>query len=142
MSFTPYCPKCEGTSGLRVERDQYSTAGGSDNSILRCRCGFFLFGKGAIDNLLAAQHTQYLTEIASVAPPPQQKSANAPTKKPDLVVLKTSSEEELTDCAWAFCTKGPDGVPSQRRTKSKYCSRDCSNRNARHRWKAKNNTAA
>ena len=39
-------------------------------------------------------------------------------------------------CAWFKCDKSEDGGRSVTRSRSKYCSRDCSNRNAR--WRHKN----
>lgn len=38
-------------------------------------------------------------------------------------------------CTWHRCDKGSAGGPSIRRKGSKYCSRDCSNKNARWRHK-------
>ena len=39
-------------------------------------------------------------------------------------------------CAWFKCDKGENGGRAVTRSRSKYCSRDCSNRNAR--WRHKN----
>ena len=39
-------------------------------------------------------------------------------------------------CAWFKCDKGENGGRAVARSRSKYCSRDCSNRNAR--WRHKN----
>ena len=39
-------------------------------------------------------------------------------------------------CAWFQCNKGSNGTRAFARKNSKYCSRDCSNRNAR--WRHKN----
>jgi hypothetical protein len=36
-------------------------------------------------------------------------------------------------CAWSGCAKGVADGPAPVRPKSKYCSRDCSNKNARRR---------
>jgi len=38
-------------------------------------------------------------------------------------------------CAWQMCDKGFSGGRAFSREKSKYCSRDCSNKNARARHK-------
>ena len=45
----------------------------------------------------------------------------------------TAGEESL--CSWFKCEKGEDGGRATVRSNSKYCSRDCSNRNARWRHK-------
>ena len=40
-------------------------------------------------------------------------------------------------CAWHMCDKGFDGKGAFSRENSKYCSRDCSNKNARYRHKTR-----
>ena len=45
-------------------------------------------------------------------------------------------------CAWEKCAKGLEGGRADARNKSKYCSRDCSNKNARFRHKARKEKAA
>ena len=52
-------------------------------------------------------------------------------KKPMSIVV----EEEGSLCSWFKCTKGVNETRAKVRTNSKYCSRDCSNRNARWRHK-------
>ena len=143
MPYTPHCPKCGSRAGFRVERDQYSSAGSRDDSILRCRCGFFLYGRGAIQSLIALQQAAFLK--SAEASREEAKTKKAANTIPTLSVAKRakqSSEESISICAWVFCTKGSGGVPASKRENSKYCSRDCSNRNARHRWKKKNNNEA
>ena len=48
---------------------------------------------------------------------------------------ETSGPEEVERCTWHQCDKGAAGGPAVRRKGSKYCSRDCSNKNARWRHK-------
>ena len=43
---------------------------------------------------------------------------------------------QVERCAWRDCNKD-NGKPAGRREKSKYCSLDCKNRNARWRYKLK-----
>lgn len=43
-------------------------------------------------------------------------------------------------CAWLHCDKGTTSVRAIRRKGSKYCSRDCSNKNARWRHKQRKGT--
>ena len=47
---------------------------------------------------------------------------------------KVSTAERNPTCAWFKCDKD-NGKPAKARNQSKYCSRDCSNRNARYRMK-------
>jgi hypothetical protein len=42
-------------------------------------------------------------------------------------------------CAWFKCDKGSNMIRATVRSNSKYCSRDCSNRNARWRHKQRKN---
>ena len=46
-----------------------------------------------------------------------------------------SQVDEEDFCAWHNCTRGPNGGRAIRRKNSKYCSRACSNANARWRFK-------
>ena len=54
--------------------------------------------------------------------------------------IEPSVEEEGMVCAWFKCTKGVNGTRAKVRPNSKYCSRDCSNRNARWRHKQRKKT--
>ena len=57
------------------------------------------------------------------------------SKKSNTTKIVTRSVEENTVlCAWFKCDKD-NGSPAKARNQSKYCSRDCSNRNARYRMK-------
>ena len=54
---------------------------------------------------------------------------------------KNSKKEGKTIyCAWNACNKGPDNTRAKSRPNSKYCSRKCSNDNARWRHKIKGET--
>jgi len=46
-----------------------------------------------------------------------------------------------TLCAWEECDNGLNEKPAPTRSKSKYCSRDCSNKNARFRHKSRKKAA-
>lgn len=48
--------------------------------------------------------------------------------------------EPVVKCAWAKCNKN-NGKPADRRERSKYCSLDCKNRNARWRYNLKKKKA-
>ena len=67
------------------------------------------------------------TNTPSPAPAP---APAAPTDEP----VYNALGQKL--CAWFKCDKGENGGRAVTRSRSKYCSRDCSNRNAR--WRHKN----
>jgi hypothetical protein len=85
-----------------------------------------------------AKNTKKFTTKSDVA----QASKDPPkeTKKYKKSVVKTKESKTLTTernptlCAWFKCDKD-NGKPAKARNQSKYCSRDCSNRNARFRMK-------
>ena len=86
-----------------------------------------------------AKNTKKVTTKSEVA----QASKNTPkedTKKNKKSITKAKASKPLTTernptlCAWFKCDKN-NGKPAKARNQSKYCSRDCSNRNARHRMK-------
>lgn len=65
-------------------------------------------------------------------------------KKEDVRIVEEKKIETKTDiqetdrddlCSWKDCDKGPNGGIAIRKSRSKYCSRDCSNKNARWRHK-------
>ena len=61
-----------------------------------------------------------------------KKNKKSATKTKESKPLTT--ERNPTLCAWFKCDKD-NGKPAKARNQSKYCSRDCSNRNARYRMK-------
>ena len=67
-----------------------------------------------------------------------QKTSKADKKNKSVSKTKESTsftvERNPTLCAWFKCDKD-NGKPAKARNQSKYCSRDCSNRNARYRMK-------
>ena len=86
------------------------------------------------------------TGLKSTAPAAQSKAPLGVSPHPAILpssitssgvdnMMDTSqmSDEEL--CAWHNCTRGPSGGRAVRRKNSKYCSRACSNANARWRFK-------
>ena len=59
-----------------------------------------------------------------------------------VVEAKSKKTEENTDsskklCAWIKCDKGPNETRNVASKRSKYCSRDCSNRNARANYNSR-----
>jgi len=91
----------------------------------------------------------FFSGCKSVRPPnrPGNTAISATPKKKKIVVVaspptksKTVSSTEKVAveaalCAWFKCEKGENGGRAVVRSNSKYCSRDCSNRNARWRHK-------
>ena len=65
-------------------------------------------------------------KVVVVASPPSTRKTKVNT---DMVTV------EAALCAWFKCEKGENGGRAKVRSNSKYCSRDCSNRNARWRHK-------
>lgn len=51
--------------------------------------------------------------------------------------IKVRQAPNVDLCSWFRCDKGPNGGPAPSRPRSKYCSKDCSNKNARYRYKTK-----
>ena len=111
MTFKPRCPKCKFALFFEPCNHGHPTAGCS-------YCGWRLMGEGSIRTLVETQMAAYREE--------QQQELRR-RHKAELAELKAKKEvSEGEDCAW-----GPCDHP--RRETSIYCSRDCSNKNARHR---------
>ena len=53
---------------------------------------------------------------------------------PELKIVK----EEVYLCSWFKCSRGEKGTHAHQRKTSKYCSLQCKNDNARHRYKIRN----
>jgi len=73
-----------------------------------------------------------------------EEQVNLPVKKEDVKIVEEKKVEVTVEtqeidkeklCAWRDCDKGPNEGPAIRKSRSKYCSRDCSNKNARFRHK-------
>ena len=62
---------------------------------------------------------------------PAQAVASESTKTP----ANTAQPQKI--CAWVKCNKGPNGGRNVASKRSKYCSRDCSNRNARANYNSR-----
>ena len=70
--------------------------------------------------------------------------SNRPTKKPTPPKKSTRTtnlyfvnEKTFDPCYWKDCNKGRGGGVAESRERSKYCSTDCKNRNARWRYNMK-----
>jgi len=154
MKFRMACPKCQ-TTNFSIERDNrsYAPRGQMFEMIFSCRCGKQLFGD-QIEAEYLRQQTLFESnqqarkaEIAS-SPPPQPTrvpatAAVVPSAALDETWVEPKAETESDDhsgvehggdnsCEWHSCANPP-------RPNSKYCSRDCSNKNARLRYKKRKN---
>ena len=66
----------------------------------------------------------------------RKKKPTTPVKaKTSTVSTPENNTENVELCAWFKCTRGEGGVHAPARAKSKYCSRACSNANARFQHK-------
>jgi hypothetical protein len=158
MAFRFRCPKCESTS-FRIERDgrSYAPRGQAHELIFSCRCGKQLFGE-QIEKEYLRQKAAWEVDASQRpdAPAPSRREpavasprATAPrrataaasrppaTSAPTKTSAKTAAPKVQATatgaCGWKDCVNPP-------RQNSKYCSRDCSNKNARHRYKRRKNS--
>ena len=75
-----------------------------------------------------------VTTNKKVIPPKKEEAKNSGKIKVKAKTVElTKNQEDL--CAWKDCDKGEGGGRAFRKPRSKYCSRDCSNKNARGRHK-------
>lgn len=155
MKFRMTCPKC-GSTNFSIERDNrsYAARGQTFEMIFSCRCGKQMFGDQIVKEYERQKkdwehHREARVErdIRSAAPKPQEARPAARTEPAQSPPSAEEEEEELEPaeslnteeeeleesedsgiCGWAPCSNPP-------RPNSKYCSRDCSNKNARWRYK-------
>jgi len=158
MAFRFRCPKCETTS-FSIERDgrSYAPRGQAHELIFSCRCGKQLFGE-QIEKEYLRQKAAWEADASQrpdapvprpreipVASPrataPKRAPAPAPRRSESTLAAKaaprastpTAQPTSGGSCGWKDCGNPP-------RQNSKYCSRDCSNKNARHRYKRRKNS--
>ena len=127
--FNFRCSNCNST-GVEFHKDTY----GSGN-YLSCRCGWQYYGLDRIAALHEEQKATYDTEIAASAISERKEAVQATARCAVAIRLPKVIDIAIKLCAWETCGKGKLGRKAVRRGKSKYCSRDCSNRNARHRYR-------
>ena len=145
MSWKMHCPKCT-SHNLELERDR-RVAGirGPHQVQLHCRtCGFVLYGEKAVQEECDRQYTAFLRE-RNLSPEDLEPQPTSEPEQPAAAASEPEASEATTNgsstsepaavepppegveiCAWASCNK-----PA--RPRSKYCSRNCSNKNARAR---------
>ncbi len=106
-NFVPACPKC-GNKHTWLESDRQA-----QRPVLRCQCGLFEYTSAPS------------IEMARIAHEAAKRAAEEARRR-ELISLVEAAD----DCAW-----GPCG--NEKRERSIYCSRDCSNKNARARFAAR-----
>ena len=138
MAFKMQCPKCNSTS-LFLEEDQKAFVGGGRHQVqLHCyMCGKVIYGQAAIEaeynKQMASWAKSNQNEPATPAASPQADSNKQKTQKPvENSDSAAASDPNLPKCAWKECDKAA-------RPRSKYCSRNCSNKNARARYSKRSN---
>ena len=151
MEFKMHCPKCLGYD-YSIERDNrtFGAVAQAFELIFHCRCGKQMFGEqlikeydrqekefksGRSDGEYApSTNTAPNTDLARLARSNVQAISETPgtvaesMHKAEAVEGRVAAGEEL--CTWPGCDKVA-------RPNSKYCSRACSNKNARARHKAR-----
>lgn len=149
MAWKMSCPKCF-SANLELERDR-RVAGirGPHQVQLHCfTCGFVLYGEKAVQEECDRQYSAFLGSGNVDPDPPAPPPAPAPAAVATPAAPATTADAPATDaappaetptpviaagenmCQWAGCGK-------QARPRSKYCSRNCSNKNARARHAAR-----
>ena len=119
MSFRFRCPKC-GSSHVTIDADRHSTYGDNAHHYIKCTiCAWMLYGDENIRREVDRQ--QAVTERR------QLESYRLRTEQPERA---DEGEDRGATCAWEGCT-------NPQRPNSKYCSRECSNKNARARYKSR-----
>jgi hypothetical protein len=123
MRFLPTCPKCESTA-VSMERDpKWSGMGWPHDALFHCfTCGHRVYGKAAVAHTTLEQK-RHQDEEARQA---QEALAEIERKRKEKARLRRERRVISFQCAWGEC-------PLPRREKSIYCSRNCSNKNARAR---------
>ena len=109
------CSKCG--SMTWIDRDDAS--GGQP--VMRCRCGLYVYGESAVRSAVMAYRED--EEASRRAALEMEIERQAREVERQSVVVSVH-------CSWDTCSK-------MKRKNSKYCSRDCSNKNARARHAAR-----
>lgn len=148
MKFLPQCLKCDSTDVDMFRDRTFSCRGWPYDATLHCRtCGHRLYGRAAVEATAKArdQHLAAQVELAQakVREIERQREEERLRREAEQVRLAQEMEREIERqreeerrkvipfiCAWKECD-------NPRREKSIYCSRNCSNKNARARHAAR-----
>jgi len=127
-SFRFACPKCGSASSYGITRSNtasYSREGQWDDRIFACMCGKRLYGE--------AIREEYDRQWGAAEARLEEVRARRRRRAVERKKARKEAEEKAhlaEQCAWKDCK-------NRARSSSKYCSRTCSNRNARHRHKVR-----
>ncbi|MCA9567656.1 MAG: hypothetical protein KC656_07430 [Myxococcales bacterium] len=144
MTHPALCPACQSPDIMLFRQPSSKFSSGGAVPGVRCRtCGHRAVGSRFPEHLLPFLMSPPPRPPASERPkatwpprppviePPRPKVravAKAPRVEPAPAPAPVTPEEPVEACAWDGCSKAA-------RPGSKYCSRACSNRNARARYK-------
>lgn len=152
--FLPVCPKCASTDTDLYQDRTISGRPFPHCAVFHCRCcGYRLMGQPAVDytNRLMAEHQaaekalaverlrrleeeralrleEEIRRVEEARAKAEAKAQAAERRK--VLPFPSVASPPTGPCAWAACE-------NSRREKSIYCSRNCSNKNARARHKAR-----
>jgi hypothetical protein len=139
MRFLPACPKCESTA-ISMERDpKWSGMGWPKDALFHCfTCGHRLYGSNAVAHTTLEQARHEADEarraqeaLAEIERQHQrQRQRQWQRQRDEEERLRRERKVISSQCAWGECRLS-------RREKSIYCSRNCSNKNARARHAAR-----
>lgn len=111
------CPYCETATDYQLVGKPTLSCG---------KCGYFCYGE-EVRRLVKEERARLdLQIVLSAWERAKAQMRQEPEVIGNLIILPL--------CAWEDCDKGPQGGPAMTKPNSKYCSRDCSNRNARWRF--------
>jgi hypothetical protein len=127
---------------MYMEEDQKAFVGGGRHQVqLHCyMCGKVIYGQNAIESEYKKQHSQWLSSNSTEGTSPNAGLSSEGRDDADSSVsaddkASDSNGKEMPQCAWRNCEKTA-------RPRSKYCSRNCSNKNARSRYSRRNDEEA
>lgn len=125
-TFVPRCPKCLSKS-IHMLREPHPIRWGEKEIQMSCyTCGTVKYGEAAIREALDPQYEAWLLDRDRIL----RAQREARVLRERASALRSDLVPESI-CAWRTCD-------SPSRSGSKYCSRNCSNKNARARYRARN----
>lgn len=140
MSFALKCPKCA-SGNIIIEKDARSYFQRAVPSLHCMMCGKVVYGEKAVEAEYLRQKAAYENNVSKTKveknPRPTHRQKAPLSKEPSTTPasVKQGENSRITEqakplaegiCAWRGCSKSS-------RDTSKYCSRACSNKNARWR---------
>ncbi len=131
MSFYLSCPKC-GSTSVELQRDSRWNTGPRDFHFHCGMCGKTIYGPG-VQMEVDRQYKLFVDEERRLKAARKEaakaaKAAEAKRIEEERKLEAARAAVQSLNCAWGDCS-------ALRRSTSIYCSRDCSNKNARARHK-------